>query len=97
MAPVTTEMFVVFGLVGVAVILFVTELLLPDTTATALVVALFYLSTGLLASLVTPVAAVALLLPVTVDAALRLGADPFAFVLAVTFAASTAFLTPIGY
>ncbi|MFB6172218.1 MAG: SLC13 family permease [Haloarculaceae archaeon] len=61
------------------------------------VVALVYLLTGLLASLVTPVATVALLLPVAIDAARGLGADPFAFVLAVTFAASTAFVTPIGY
>lgn len=61
------------------------------------VVGLFYLLTGLLASLVTPVATIALLLPVAIDTATRLGADPFTFVLAVTFAASTAFVTPIGY
>lgn len=36
-------------------------------------------------------------MPVAVDAALRMQANAFAFVLAVTFAASTAFLTPIGY
>jgi di/tricarboxylate transporter len=34
---------------------------------------------------------------VAVDTAARTGADPFAFVLAVTFAASTAFMTPVGY
>lgn len=31
------------------------------------------------------------------SAAEAVGANPFAFVLAVTFAASTAFLTPVGY
>jgi di/tricarboxylate transporter len=34
---------------------------------------------------------------VAVDVASRLGTNPFAFVLAVTFAASTAFMSPVGY
>nr|WP_318567449.1 SLC13 family permease [Salinigranum marinum] len=59
--------------------------------------AAFYVLTGLLANVITPVASVVLLLPVAVDTAGRIGADPFAFVLAVTFAASTAFMTPVGY
>jgi di/tricarboxylate transporter len=46
---------------------------------------------------ITPVASVILLLPVAVDTATRIGAEPFSFVLAVTFAASTAFMTPVGY
>ncbi len=37
------------------------------------------------------------MLPVAVQTADQIGANPFAFVLAVTFAASTAFLTPVGY
>jgi di/tricarboxylate transporter len=37
------------------------------------------------------------MLPVAVETATQIGANPFAFVLAVTFAASTAFLTPVGY
>jgi di/tricarboxylate transporter len=57
----------------------------------------FYLLTGLLANVITPVASVVLLLPVAVDTAAGTGANPFAFVLAVTFAASTAFMTPVGY
>jgi len=61
------------------------------------VLGLFYLLTGVLASLVTPVATVVLLLPIAVDVAVDVGANPFAFVLAVTFAASTAFVTPVGY
>ena len=60
-------------------------------------VALFYLPAGLLANVITPVASVALVLPIAVDAARRIGASEFAFALAVTFAASTAFMTPVGY
>jgi di/tricarboxylate transporter len=37
------------------------------------------------------------MIPVAVEAATTLGADVFSFVLAVTFAASTAFMTPVGY
>ncbi|WP_132057102.1 SLC13 family permease [Halorussus amylolyticus] len=59
--------------------------------------ALFYLLTGLLANVITPVASVVLLLPIAVDTAGEIGASAFAFVLAVTFAASTAFMTPMGY
>jgi di/tricarboxylate transporter len=61
------------------------------------VLAACYLLTGLLANVVTPVASVVLLMPVAVDTAVRLGAEPFAFALSVTFAASTAFMTPVGY
>ncbi len=61
------------------------------------VLGLFYVVTGLLANVITPIASVVLMLPIAVDAASRLGANGFAFVLAVTFAASSAFMTPIGY
>ncbi|CDK38325.1 trkA-C domain protein [Halorubrum sp. AJ67] len=37
------------------------------------------------------------MIPVAAASAAQIGTNPFAFVLAVTFAASTAFLTPIGY
>jgi di/tricarboxylate transporter len=61
------------------------------------VLALFYLVTGLLSNVITPLASVVLLIPVAVDAAARIGANRFAFVLAVTFAGSAAFMTPVGY
>jgi len=61
------------------------------------VLALFYVLTSLLANLITPVASVVLLLPIAVSTATRIGAEPFGFVLGVTFAASTAFMTPVGY
>jgi di/tricarboxylate transporter len=61
------------------------------------VLGLFYLLTALMTNLISNQASVVLLIPVAVDAASRLGADAFPFVLAVTFAASTAFMTPVGY
>jgi di/tricarboxylate transporter len=59
--------------------------------------AVFYLFTALVTNVISNNASVVLMVPVAYDAAIQLGADPFAFVLAVTFAASTAMLTPIGY
>jgi di/tricarboxylate transporter len=61
------------------------------------VLGLFYVLTGLLANIITPVASVVLMIPVAVDTAGRIGGEPFSFLLAVTFAASSAFMTPIGY
>jgi di/tricarboxylate transporter len=61
------------------------------------VVALFFLVTGLLANVITPVATVVLMIPIAVDTAELIGAEPFGFLMATAFAASTAFMTPIGY
>jgi di/tricarboxylate transporter len=61
------------------------------------VLALFYLLTGMLANVVTPVASVVLVMPVAISTAGLIGVDPFAFALGVTFGAATAFTTPIGY
>ncbi|MFA9416174.1 SLC13 family permease [Natrinema sp. HArc-T2] len=57
----------------------------------------FYIATGLITGVISNNASVVLMLPVAVETASQIGANPFAFVLAVTFAASTAFLTPVGY
>lgn len=57
----------------------------------------FYLATGVLTSIISNNASVVLMIPVAVNTAQTIGANAFAFVLAVTFAASTAFMTPIGY
>jgi di/tricarboxylate transporter len=57
----------------------------------------FYVFTGLITSVISNNASVVLMIPVAVEAAIEVGANPFAFVLAVTFAASTAFMTPVGY
>ncbi len=62
-----------------------------------LVLWIFYMMTGLITEIVSNNGSVVLMIPVGVEAAQFMGANPFAFVLAVTFAASTAFLTPVGY
>lgn len=58
---------------------------------------LFYIGTGLVTEVISNNAAVLLMLPVAAATAEQIGANPFAFVLAVMFAASTAFLGPVGY
>ncbi|QIO23992.1 SLC13 family permease [Haloarcula sp. JP-L23] len=59
--------------------------------------ALFYLLTAVLASLITPVATVVLMAPIAVATAQDIGVDGTPFLLVVTFAVATAFLTPVGY
>ena len=68
-----------------------------DVLPLVLVLLLFYLVTGLLANVITPVATVVLMIPVAVDAAQSLGASEFSFLLAVMFASATSFMTPVGY
>jgi di/tricarboxylate transporter len=62
-----------------------------------LVLGLMYVVTALLTNVISNNASVVLMIPVAFEIALSVGGDPFAFVLAVTFAASTAFMTPVGY
>ncbi|WP_250137817.1 SLC13 family permease [Halorientalis salina] len=57
----------------------------------------FYVATGLITGVISNNASVVLMIPVAIESAAQIGANPFAFVMAVTFAASTAFLTPVGY
>ncbi|PQJ35346.1 SLC13 family permease [Salinibacter sp. 10B] len=57
----------------------------------------FYIVTSLVTQVISNNASVILMIPMAVEAAQITGADPFSFVLAVTFGASCALLTPIGY
>ena len=57
----------------------------------------FYVVTSLITQVISNNASVILMIPMAVEAAELSGADPFSFVLAVTFGASCALLTPIGY
>jgi len=56
-----------------------------------------YIFTLLLTQPMSNAAATVLVVPIAIDAALKLEANPQAFVMAVVIAASTAFLTPIGH
>jgi di/tricarboxylate transporter len=57
----------------------------------------FYVFTSLITQVISNNASVVLMIPVAVEAARLTESDPFSFVLAVTFGASCALLTPIGY
>ncbi|MHB9287379.1 SLC13 family permease [Halobacteriales archaeon Cl-PHB] len=61
------------------------------------VLGLLYVVTALLTNVISNNASVVLMIPVAFEAATSIGANAFAFILAVTFAASTAFMTPVGY
>jgi di/tricarboxylate transporter len=56
-----------------------------------------YIMTLLITQPMSNAAATVLVVPIAIDAAFSLGADPRPFVMAVVIAASTAFLTPIGH
>jgi di/tricarboxylate transporter len=56
-----------------------------------------YLMTGLLTEVMSNAAATVLAVPIAIDAARSLGANPHAFVMAIVIAASTSFLMPIGH
>ena len=62
-----------------------------------LILALTYPFTAIVTELLSNNASVVLMIPVAFDLAVLLGADPYAFLLAVVFACSTPFLSPVGY
>lgn len=56
-----------------------------------------YILTTLLTEVVSNNASVILLIPIGIDLSISMGLDPYPFILVIMFAASTSFLTPIGY
>jgi len=70
--------------------------LIGDGGALAVLAGIFIM-TGLLTEVMSNAAATVLVTPIAIDAALRLDADPRAFVIGVVLAASTSFLMPIGH
>ncbi len=68
-----------------------------DTGGERLSLAAVLLGTLVLTELVTNVAAAALMVPIALDVAMRVDADPRGWAMAVAIMASSSFLTPIGY
>ena len=66
-----------------------------DTPTAALLI--FYVGTAVLTELITNNAAAALMFPFALSIAARFGVSPMPFAVAVMFAASASFSTPIGY
>lgn len=62
-----------------------------------LVLMIFYAAAMVLTEFISNNATVVVLLPVAASTATTLGLNPQAFILAIMFAASTSFMTPVGY
>lgn len=71
--------------------------LFPPEMAPVAALALMYLGTSILTELVSNNATAIIVAPVALSLANSLGADPRPFLMAVAFAASAAFMTPISY
>ena len=76
---------------------FVAGLLLGGIASPLLALALIYALTALFTEVITNNAAAVLMFPIATAAAAQLGVSPMPFVIAIMFAASASFMTPIGY
>lgn len=58
---------------------------------------IFYLVTTVMTEIISNNAAIVLLLPIAISVSHQMGVDPKTFALIIMFAASTSFLSPVGY
>lgn len=72
-------------------------LTLSDVLPTLYMLMIIYFITALFTNVISNNASVLLMIPIAVEAANQLNSNPFAFAIAVTFAASAAYASPMGY
>jgi len=82
---------------GAAQLIADTTIRLTKDAGPVIVLAALYLLTAVLTECMSNNAAAVLLAPIAITAAMKLGVSPKPFLMAVTFAASTSFATPVGY
>jgi di/tricarboxylate transporter len=68
-----------------------------DYVSPLILLGIFYAMAMILTELISNNATVVVMVPVATATAVTLGLDPKAFILAIMFAASTSFSTPVGY
>jgi di/tricarboxylate transporter len=68
-----------------------------DYVSPLVLLGIFYVMAMILTELISNNATVVVMVPVAIATAETLGLDPKAFILAIMFAASTSFSTPVGY
>ncbi|MGM0421653.1 MAG: SLC13 family permease [Pseudomonadota bacterium] len=99
-------LFLIFGMLGVAEamaasgaleLIVRTIVVIAEAYGPLAMLAAFYLITSILTELVSNTAVAALLAPIAISLALAMGVDPKPFLVAVMFAGSASFVTPIGY
>ena len=82
---------------GTAHLMADTTIRLAKDAGPIVVLAVLYFVTAVLTECMSNNAAAVLLAPIAITTAVKLGVSPKPFLMAVTFAASTSFATPVGY
>jgi di/tricarboxylate transporter len=99
-------LFLIFGMLGVSLgmqetgtarLIVETVVGLLDGFGPLVILAAVYVLTSILTEMVTNNAVAILIGPIVIGVAVQLGYDPRPFIMAVMFAASSSFATPIGY
>jgi di/tricarboxylate transporter len=70
---------------------------LSSVLSTLYMLMIIYFITSLITNVISNNASVLLMIPIAIEAANQLNSNPIAFAIAVTFAASAAFASPMGY